>query len=107
MDVQLDALFGGQAPVITAIARPLNAYVGDYVNPYWGPAKVTESNGVLQLSVGPRGDTFPLSHWDSDTFTFMLQGENAPSGTVSKATFAGNELTLEYFDRDKLGTFTR
>jgi hypothetical protein len=37
----------------------------------------------------------------------MLQGENAPSGTVSKATFNGNELTLEYFDRDKLGTFTR
>jgi hypothetical protein len=107
MDRPEGSLVGRQAPANPAPARPLNAYVGEYANPYWGPAKVTEANGVLQLSLGPRGDTFPLSHWDSDTFTFMLQGENAPSGTVSKATFNGNELTLEYFDRDKLGTFTR
>jgi CubicO group peptidase (beta-lactamase class C family) len=107
MDRPEGSLVGRQAPANPAPARPLSAYVGEYANPYWGPAKVTEANGVLQLSLGPRGDTFPLSHWDSDTFTFMLQGENAPSGTVSKATFNGNELTLEYFDRDKLGTFTR
>src|ERR1700693_2740365 len=107
MDRPEGSLVGRQAPANPAPARPLNAYVGEYANPYWGPAKVTEANGVLQLSLGPRGDTFPLSTWDSDTFTFMLQGENAPSGTVSKATFNGNELTLEYFDRDKLGTFTR
>jgi CubicO group peptidase (beta-lactamase class C family) len=107
MDRPEGSLVGRQAPANPAPARPLNAYVGEYANPYWGPAKVTEANGVLQLSLGPRGDTFPLSHWDSDTFTFMLQGENAPAGTVSKATFAGNDLTLEYFDRDKLGTFTR
>ena len=36
-----------------------------------------------------------------------LANENAPSGTISKATFAGNTLNLEYFDSDKLGTFTR
>ena len=34
-------------------------------------------------------------------------GENAPAGTVSKATFDGNSLTLEYFDHDHLGTFIR
>lgn len=55
----------------------------------------------------PRGQTFPLSHWDGDTFTFTVQSENAPPGTISKATFNGNALTLEYFDSDKLGTFTR
>jgi CubicO group peptidase (beta-lactamase class C family) len=107
MDKPEGSLVGRQAPVNPAPARPLDGYVGEYANPYWGPAKVAVSNGVLQLSLGPRGDTFPLSHWDGDTFTFMLQGENAPPGTISKATFAGNDLTLEYFDRDKLGTFTR
>ena len=89
------------------LPRPLDAYVGEYANPYWGPAKVTETNGALQLSIGPRGDSFPLTHWDADTFTFALQGENAPRGTISKATFASNTLTLEYFDQDKLGKFTR
>jgi hypothetical protein len=36
-----------------------------------------------------------------------LTDENAPPGTISKATFSGGSLNLEYFDRDKLGTFTR
>jgi hypothetical protein len=33
--------------------------------------------------------------------------ENAPPGTISKASFNGNTLNLEYFDTEKLGTFTR
>ena len=107
MDKPEGSLVGRQPPPHPAPARPLNEYVGEYTNQYWGPAKISEANGVLQLSLGPRGDTFPLSHWDGDTFTFTLQNENAPPGTVSKATFAGNDLTLEYFDRNKLGTFTR
>jgi CubicO group peptidase (beta-lactamase class C family) len=101
------SLVGKQPPASPAPAHPLNTYVGEYNNPYWGPAKVTERDGKLQLSLGPRGTVFPLSHWDGDTFTFTLHNENAPEGTISKATFAGNSLTLEYYDDDKLGTFTR
>jgi hypothetical protein len=52
-------------------------------------------------------DTVDLTHWDGDVFTFQLITENAPPGTISKATFAGNKLTLEYYDADKMGTFTR
>jgi len=48
-----------------------------------------------------------LKHWDADTFAFELTTENAPPGTISKATFAGNTLNLELYDSDKLGTFTR
>nr|CRL79766.1 penicillin binding protein [Mycolicibacter nonchromogenicus] len=48
-----------------------------------------------------------MSHYDGDTFTFALQGENAPEGTVSKATFTTDAVELEYFDHDKLGRFTR
>src|SRR3954453_11716540 len=73
-------------------ARPLRDYVGEYCNPYWGTADITERDGALQLTLAPRGDTFALSHWDGDTFTFTPTGENAPPGTISKATFAGNTV---------------
>ena len=46
---------------------------------------------------------------DGDTFTFALTSENAPAGTISKAIFSGSpgaRLNLEYFDSDKLRTFT-
>jgi CubicO group peptidase (beta-lactamase class C family) len=90
-----------------APARPLSDYVGTYANDYWGPAIVTERDGALQLELGPKNQKFTLAHWDGDTFTFPLTNENAPPGTVSKATFAGNTLNLEYYDANKLGTFTR
>ncbi|MGH3553472.1 MAG: serine hydrolase [Mycobacterium sp.] len=107
MDKPEGSLVGKQPAANPAPARPLSAYVGTYTNDYWGPATVVEHDGVLQLSLGLRNETHPLTHWDGDTFTFALSGENAPPGTISKATFAANTLTLEYYDRDKLGTFTR
>ena len=60
--------------------------------------------------MGPKNRTFALTHWDGDIFTFPLTDENAPPGTISKATFSGSPsatLNLEYFDSNKLGTFTR
>ncbi len=104
------SLVGKQPPANPAPQRPLSDYVGVYANDYWGPAIVTESEGGLQLSLGPKNQTFNLTHWDGDTFTFTLTNENAPAGTISKATFfgfPGATLNLEYFDSDKLGTFTR
>ena len=106
MEKPTGSLVGQQPPPNPAAAQPLNAYVGTYANDYWGPARISERDGGLQLSLGPR-ETFPLTHWDGDVFSFTLVSENAPPGTISKATFAGNRLTLEYFDADKLGTFTR
>jgi CubicO group peptidase (beta-lactamase class C family) len=101
------SLVGKQPPANPAPARPLSDYAGVYTSEYWGPAVVTERDGALQLSLGPKNQTFPLAHWDGDTFTFTVTDENAPPGTISKAVFAGNTLNLEYFDSDKLGTFTR
>ena len=68
---------------------------------------MTQRDNALQLTIGPKNQTFPLTHWDGDTFTFSLTDENAPPGTISTAIFAGNTLKLEYFDSDKLGSFTR
>lgn len=100
------SLVGKQPPVSPAPARPLSDYVGVYANDYWGPATVTDHNGQLQLAIGPK-QTFDLTHWDGDTFTIPLSTENALPGSISMATFAGNTLNLEYYDSDKLGTFTR
>jgi CubicO group peptidase (beta-lactamase class C family) len=101
------SLVGKQPPANLAPGRPLTDYLGVYASDYWGPAVVTQNNGQLQLALGPKNQTFTLSHWDGDTFTFPITSENAPPGTISKAVFAGNTLNLEYFDTDKLGTFSR
>jgi CubicO group peptidase (beta-lactamase class C family) len=101
------SLLGEQPPANPTPAQSLNGFVGVYANDYWGPATVTEDDGRLELSLGPRNQTHSLTHWDADTFTFSLSDENAPPGTISKATFTGNALTLEYYDRNHLGTFTR
>lgn len=107
MDKPFGELVGRMPPANPALPRPLRAYAGAYANDYWGTAKVAEKDGALTLALGPRGDTYRLMHWDGDVFAFDLAGENAPPGTVSKATFDGNTVTLEYFDQDRLGTFTR
>ena len=104
------SLVGKQPPANAAPARPLTDYLGVYTSDYWGSAAVTGHDGQLQLALGPKNQTFPLTHWDGDTFSFALTNENAPPGTISKATFVGfprATLNLEYYDIDKLGTFTR
>ncbi len=107
LDRPFGELSGQQAPADASPPRPLRSYAGSYANSYWGSAVVAESAGALSLSLGPRPQVYPLKHWDGDVFTFELQGENAPPGSISRATFAGDRLTLEYFDADKMGTFTR
>ncbi|OBC01361.1 serine hydrolase [Mycobacterium sp. 852002-40037_SCH5390672] len=104
------SLVGKQPPANPSPARPLSDYAGIYASDYWGPAVVTDHDGALQLAMGPKNRTAALTHWDGDTFTFTLTDENAPPGTISKATFSGfprPTLNLEYYDSDKLGTFTR
>jgi hypothetical protein len=38
---------------------------------------------------------------------FRLTGENGTAGSISKATFDGSTLVLEYFDQHGMGTFTQ
>lgn len=107
IDRPVGDLVGTPAPAQPSPARPLPAYVGSYANDYFGPATVTANGGRLTLSLGARPQTFDLAHRDGDVFTFALGSENAPPGSVSAATFRGETLTLEYFDSDGMGTFTR
>ena len=48
----------------------------------------------------------PLDHWDGNVFTLLVGLRKLPPGTISKATFDGNKLTLEYYDTFGKGTFT-
>ena len=67
---------------------------------------MTEKDGRLTLALGPKL-TAELKHWNGNEFTFSFVTENAPPGTISKATFDGDKLVLEYYDGDGKGTFTR
>ena len=107
MELALGSLVGQQPPANPAPAAPLSAYVGTYANDYWGPASITEKDGKLALSLGPRGDIWPLMHWDGNVFTFSFVTENAPPGTISKATFDGDRLTLEYYEANHNGVFAK
>ena len=100
------SLVGQQPPAAPAPAAPLPSYVGDYNNDYWGPARVTEKDGMLQLALGTKLNV-PLNHWDGNVFTYSWVSENSPPGSVGKAAFDGDKLTLEYYDTGNRGTFTR
>ena len=106
MERPVGSLVGQTPPAKPIPPQPLPSYVGTYANPYWGPARVTADGGKLTLTLGPKL-VAPLSHWDGNVFTFSMVTENSPPGSISKATFDGNRLVLEYFDNEDKGTFTR
>jgi CubicO group peptidase (beta-lactamase class C family) len=106
MEQPTGSLVGQKPPANPAPAAPLTSYVGTYHNDYWGPARVTEKDGSLHLALGTKLDV-PLTHWDGNVFTYTWVAENSPPGTISKATFDGDKLTLEYYDEGQKGTFTR
>ena len=97
MSDPVGSLVGQKPPATPRPAAALSTYTGSYANEFWGPARVTERDGRLRLALGPKLDV-ELTHWDGDGFTFEFVTENAPPGTISKATFDGDTLTLEYFD---------
>lgn len=100
------SLVGKQPPASPVSAAPLGSYVGTYHNDYWGPARVTEKDGKLQLALGSELNV-PLNHWDAGVFTYSRVSENSPPGSVGKVTFDGNRVTLEYYDELNKGTFIK
>jgi CubicO group peptidase (beta-lactamase class C family) len=94
-------------------AQAISTYTGIYENSYYGPLVVLEESGKLTMTLGPTGSptTFQLTHFDGDTFSFESIGENANG--LAGALFAGvgsgsaPSVTLDFYDRTGLGTFTR
>lgn len=104
---------GETAPGTAGASVYLSDYVGSYRNDYFGDLVITEDSGTLTAHLGPEGNyRLELDQWDADTFAFAPTGENAPSGSLSSATFsrgggAVNGVTLEFFDNQGLGEWRR
>ncbi|GAB7524942.1 serine hydrolase [Paraburkholderia sp. 2C] len=101
------SLVGAARPASPLPPRVLSTYTGSWRNDYFGPLKVSEQNGTLSLAIGPVPTVLPLTHWDGDVFTFTLYNENAAPGTISKASFLSDRVTLEYYNENEQGTFIR
>jgi hypothetical protein len=87
-------------------------YTGTYQNALYGPVTVDVVIGSLHLHIGPGGkNDYPMTHWDGNVFSFFPTGENAVG--ITAATFApatggqASSLTLEYYNAEGLGVFTR
>ena len=98
-------------PATPAPPLPLSAYTGTYANDLYGTIEVTAADGGLLLRAGPNKMPFTMRHWDRDTFLFQPTGENAygPSGMMFQIGPDGRAsgVTIEYFDKEGQGTFTR
>ncbi|MDR5741075.1 MULTISPECIES: serine hydrolase [unclassified Caballeronia] len=101
------SLVGVSPPASPLPARSLSTYTGAYNNDYHGPIQISDAGGTLVLTIGATPLRLPLSHWDGDTFTFTLTNENAAPGTISKVSFLSDQVTIEYYDAEGLGTFSR
>jgi CubicO group peptidase (beta-lactamase class C family) len=105
-------LAGKRPPAHPKPAKPNAFYAGTYNNDFYGPIKVVAESSGLHLLIGPHPNDYPLGHWDGNRFSFFPTGENALG--ITQATFTPNaagtrakSVTLEYYDADHLGTFTR
>lgn len=106
------SLVGETAPADSAPAQKLSAYAGTYANAYFGKAVVKVEKDHLTLALGPKPQVVALTHWSGDSFTYVPSGENAPTGSIAKVTFAhkgrhANGMTVDILNENGLGTFTR
>ncbi len=107
-------LAGKQPPANPKPPAAAALLAGTYANDYVGTA-IVESSGrrLTTLRLGPNRTPFPLRHWDGDTYVYEPSGESANPGSVSKVTFArgpggrATSMTIEYYQQDGMGTFTR
>src|SRR6266700_8115904 len=54
-----------------------SAYLGNYTNDYFGDISIIDKDSGLAIVQGPKNKTFPMKHYDRDTFTYETEGENA------------------------------
>jgi CubicO group peptidase (beta-lactamase class C family) len=64
-------------PTSPAPALKNSAYIGKYTDDYFGDISIIEKDGGLAIVQGPKNKTFPMEHYDRDTFTYETEGENA------------------------------
>lgn len=101
-----------KAPASASPPSGNNAYLGTYRNDFFGEVSViVDTGGGLAVLQGPKKMTFPMKHYDRDTFTYETQGENAvgTSGitfTIS-ADGTAQQMLVENLNVRGEGVFTR
>ncbi|MFF9068273.1 serine hydrolase [Streptomyces sp. NPDC014891] len=94
-------------PADATPAKANGAYTGTYESDYYGRLTVAEADGGLVLRLGPEPQTYRLTHYEGDTFSFETRGENAVGPTAVTFSADGRTVRVEYLDETGLGTFTR
>jgi len=94
-----------------APALKSSAYVGPFTNDYFGDISIIEKEGGLAIVEGPRNKTFPMQHYDRDTFTYETQDENAVGRSGVTFTIApdgkASQVVVENLNVRGEGTFKR
>jgi CubicO group peptidase (beta-lactamase class C family) len=98
-------------PTAPAPALKSRAYVGKYVSDFFGDISVMEKDGVLAIVQGPKNKTFPMKHYDRDTFTYETEGENAVGRSGITFTIGPDgkpaQVVVENLNVRGEGTFNR
>jgi CubicO group peptidase (beta-lactamase class C family) len=98
-------------PASPAPALKNSAYVGRYTNDYFGDISIIEKDGGLAIVEGPQNKTFPMQHYDRDTFTYETADENAVGRSGVTFTIAPdggpNQVAVENLNVYGEGTFKR
>src|SRR6476646_6318278 len=98
-------------PTSPAPALNNTAYLGKYANDFIGDIAIVEKDGGLAVVEGPKKLTFPLKHYDRDTFTYETTGENAVGRSGITFTIGpdgqATQVVVENLNAHGEGTFKR
>jgi pimeloyl-ACP methyl ester carboxylesterase len=98
-------------PASPASALENGAYLGKYANDFFGEIAIVEKDGGLAIVEGPKKLTFPLKHYDRDTFTYDTAGENAVGRSGVTFTIGpdgqATQVVVENLNVHREGTFKR
>ena len=98
-------------PGSPAPALKNGAYLGKYANDFFGDIAIVEKDGGLAIVEGPKKLTFPLKHYDRDTFTYDTAGENAVGRSGITFTIGpdgqATQVVVENLNVHGEGTFKR
>jgi CubicO group peptidase (beta-lactamase class C family) len=100
-----------KTPATPAPALKTDAYVGTYSNDFFGDLSITKQGDRLVMALGPQHKTFPMQHYDRDTFTWYTESEDVSGTSGIIFTIGGDgrasQLTVENLNADGRGTFRR
>jgi len=98
-------------PASPAPALTNGAYLGKYANDFFGDIAIVEKDGGLAIVEGPKKLTFPMKHYDRDTFTYDTTGENAVGRSGVTFTIGpdgqATQVVVENLNAHGEGTFKR